>query len=61
MEKAEHSKCFWYSKTKLGVTMHFSEIIKLQYEKKKKRHTLLCTLLLFRLIAAQSVTLKNAW
>ena len=27
------SKCSWYPKRKLGVTMHFSEIIKLQHEK----------------------------
>ena len=30
-EKAELSKCFRYPNRKLGVTMHFSEIIKLQY------------------------------
>ena len=35
---------------KLGVTMHFSEIIKLQFG--KNRHTLLCILLLFRIIVA---------
>ena len=44
-EKAELSKCSWYPKIKLGVTMHFSEI-KLQYGK-KKRHTLLCILPVF--------------
>ena len=27
-EKAELSKCSWYPKRKLGVTTHFSEIIK---------------------------------
>ena len=34
-EKAELiiSKCSWYPKGKLGVTMHFSEIIKLPFEK----------------------------
>ena len=32
-EKAELSKCSWYPKRKLGVTMHFSEIIKLQFAK----------------------------
>ena len=47
-EKAELSKHFWYPKRKLGVTMHFSEIIKLQFG--EKRHTLLCILLLFRII-----------
>ena len=57
-EKAELSKRFRYPKRKLGVTMHFSEIIKLQFGKKnkqkqkKKRHTLLCILLLFRIIVA---------
>ena len=36
-EKEEFSKCSWYPKRKLGVTMHFSEKIKLlQYVKKKK-------------------------
>ena len=33
-EKAELTKCSWYSKRELGVTMHFSEIIKLQFRKK---------------------------
>ena len=42
-EKAELSKCSWYPKRKFGgVTMHFSEIIKLQFG--KERHTLLCIL-----------------
>ena len=41
-----------------GVTMHFSEIIKLQFG--KKRHTLLCILLVLRIIVA-SLSLKNAW
>ena len=44
-EKAELSKWSWYSKRKLGVTMHFSEIIKLQFG--KERHTLLCISKLF--------------
>ena len=30
-KKAELSKSFWYPKRKLGVTIHFSEIVKLQY------------------------------
>ena len=34
-EKAELSKCSWYLKRKLGLAMHFSEIIKLQFNKKK--------------------------
>ena len=41
-EKTELGKCFWYPKRKLGVTMQFSEIIKLQFG--KERHTLLCIL-----------------
>ena len=41
-EKTELSKFSWYPKRKLGVTMHFSEIIKLQLG--KERHTLLCIL-----------------
>ena len=32
-EKAELSKCSWYRKRKLGVTMHFSEMTKLQFGK----------------------------
>ena len=44
-EKAELSKCSRYPKGKLGVTMHFSEIIKLQFG--KERHALLCILKLF--------------
>ena len=44
-EKAELSQCSWYPKRKLGVTTHFSEIIKLQFG--KERHTLLCILKLF--------------
>ena len=44
-EKTELSKFSWYPKIKLGVTMHFSEIIKLQFG--KERHTLLCILKLF--------------
>ena len=45
VEKAELSKCSWYPKRKLGVTMHFSDIIKLQFG--KERHTVLCILKLF--------------
>ena len=33
-EKAELSKCFWV-RVKFAVTMHFSELIKLQVGKKK--------------------------
>ena len=58
MEKAEFSKCSWYPKTKLGVTMHFSEIIKLQFG--KERHTLLCILKLFTNIV-DKLSLKNVW
>ena len=57
-EKAELCKCFWYPKRKLGVTMHFSEIIKLQF--RKKSHTLLYILALFRDVIAQ-LSLKNTW
>ena len=32
-EKVELSKCSWYPKRQFGVTMHFSEIIKLQFGK----------------------------
>ena len=38
--------------------MHFSEMIKLQFE--KKGHTFRCILLLFRIIVAE-LSLKNAW
>ena len=44
------SKGYWNPKRKLGVTIHFSEIIKLQFG--KKCHTLLCILALFRIIVA---------
>ena len=44
-EKAELIKCSCYPKRKLGVTTHFSEIIKLQFG--KERYTLLCILKLF--------------
>ena len=37
-EKAELNKCFWYPKRKLGVTMHFLEIIKHQFGKKNTIH-----------------------
>ena len=49
-EKAELTKCSWYLKRKLGVTMHFSEIIKIQF--RKKSHTLLYILAFFRDIVA---------
>ena len=45
-------------KRKFEVTMHYSEIIKLQFG--KKRYTLLCILLFFRIIVA-SLSLKKAW
>ena len=50
------SKCSWYPKRKLDVTMYFSEVLKLRL---KKRRTLLCILLYFRLIVAK-LSLKNA-
>ena len=43
---------------KIGVTMHFLEIIKLQFG--KERHTSLCNLKLFVNIV-DSLSLKNAW
>ena len=49
-EKAELSKCSWCLKRKLGATEHFSEIIKLPFD--KKSHTLLCILALFRIIVS---------
>ena len=49
-EKAELDKCFWYLIRKLGVTMYFSEIIRRQF--RKKSHTLLYILALFRDIIA---------
>ena len=59
-EKAELSKCSWYPKRKLGVTMHSSEIIELQFG--KEGHTLLCILKLFTNIFDElSLSLKNAW
>ena len=56
-EKVDLSKYSWYPKRKLGVTMHFSEIVKLQFE--KERHTLLCILKLFTNIIHE-LSLKNA-
>ena len=53
-EKAKLSKWFWYPKRKVGVTMHFSEIIKLQFG--KKRHTLLCIALVFSIIVVWNVS-----
>ena len=44
-EKSELSKFSWYPKRKLGVTMHFSEIIKVQFG--KDIHTMFCILKLF--------------
>ena len=49
--KAEFCKGYWDLKRKLGVTTHFSEIIKLQFGK-KKCHTLRCILGLFRINVA---------
>ena len=52
-EKAELSKCSWYFERKLGVTMHFSDIKKLQFDKKKSyTSTLLCILAVFRIIVS---------
>ena len=57
-EKAELSKWSWYPKRKLGVTSHFSEIINLQFG--KKRHTLPCILNPFTNIV-DYLSSKNAW
>ena len=57
-EKEDLSKYSWYPKRKLGVTLHFLEIIKLQFE--KKCHTLLCILKLFTDIIHE-LSSKNAW
>ena len=47
-EEAELSKCSWYPKRNLRITMHFSKIIKLQFGKERHTvHTLLCILKLF--------------
>ena len=56
--KVDLSKYSSYPKRKLGVTMHFLEIMKLQFE--KQRHTLLCILKLFTNII-HKLSLKNAW
>ena len=56
--KAELGKCSWYPRRKVGVTMHFSELIKLQFG--NKRHTLLCILKHFTNIVDQ-LSSKNAW
>ena len=53
VEKAELSKCSWYPKRKLGVTTHFSEIIKLQLG--KEPHTLLCTLKILQILLVNSL------
>ena len=54
-EEVDLSKYSWYPKRKMGVTMHFGEIIKIQFE--KEHHTLLCILKLF----PDELSLKNAW
>ena len=54
------SKYSWYPKRKLGVTMHFGEIIKLQFEKECHTYTLLCILKLFTDIIHE-LSLENAW
>ena len=48
--KKNLASAFGIQKRQLGVTMHFSEIVKLPVGKKKAPHTLLCILLLFRTI-----------
>ena len=46
----DFNKGYWNPKRKLEVTIHFSEIIKLQFG--KECHTLLCILALFRIIVS---------
>ena len=50
--KAGLDKDYWDRKRKLGVTMHFSEIITCYLQFRKKCHALLCILVLFRIIVA---------
>ena len=45
--KVHLSNGYWYPKRKLGVSMHFSAVIEIQFGK-KKTPTLLCILQLFR-------------
>ena len=49
--KAEFSKCFWYPKRELGVSMHFSAIIKLQFGK-NTIHCFVFYCSVFRIIVA---------
>ena len=56
--KAELSQFSWYPKRKLGVIMHFSGIIKLQFG--KECHALLCILQLLTNIV-DLLSSKNAW
>ena len=56
--KSSLRKYSWYPKTKLGVTMHSLEIIKLKFE--KERHTFLCILELLT-NNVHELSLKNAW
>ena len=46
-EKVDRSKYYWSPKIKLGATMHFSEIIKLQFEKERRRGGLMVGVLDF--------------
>ena len=48
--KGDLGKSYWNPKRKLGVTTHFSEIVKLQCG--KKLHALFCILELFRITVA---------
>ena len=40
--KADLSKGYWNPKTKLGLTTHFSEIIKQQYFQKAPKYKAMC-------------------
>ena len=50
MGKTDLSKGYWYPKRILGLTMHFSEIVEIEFT--KKHHTLLSILHSFRIIVA---------
>ena len=59
-EKAELSKYSWYPKRNLGVTMHLSEIINLQFGKKKRPYiALYFTFFLFRIILLYSCLITS--
>jgi len=58
VEKAHFSKGYQNPKRNLGVALHFSEILELNFG--KKLPYILCILRFFRIMAAH-LSLKNAW